>query len=182
MVPSRLICSYFCYGILFKNVVLTVLISVCPHYAGTSSRWVWSDGKPHLTFLTPPPPVVCRIRSRSFRRLRRGCAEGWGSRTARCPRAACQGGGAAGRQSSSPTSFRQPSLSPSTLLADGGEGQVEWESAAAEDPISDKLTKRSRRPQIGSVVLVRMSEEGGVGGEGDGSGGEVSAFRSICFF
>lgn len=30
MVPSRLICSYFCYGILFKNVVWTVLISVCP--------------------------------------------------------------------------------------------------------------------------------------------------------
>lgn len=59
-----------------------------------------------------------------------------------------------------PTSFRQPSLSPSTLLVNGGEGQVEWESAAVEDPISDKLTKRSRRPQIGSVVLVRMSEEG----------------------
>lgn len=40
----------------------------------------------------------------------------------------------------------------------GGAGRVA--SSAAEDPISDKLTKRSRRPQIGSVVLVRMSEEG----------------------
>lgn len=63
----------------------------------------------------------------------------------------------------------------------GGAGRAA--SAAAEDPISDKLTKRSRWPQISSVVvLVRMSEEW----EGKGRvvvvvGGGWAAFTSICF-
>lgn len=162
MVPSRLICSYFCYGILFKNVVLTVLISVCPHYAGTSSRWVWSDGKPHLTFLSF---VSSSARRLSHQEQKLPSFEERLCRGMRLSHCSLSSGSLSGWRCSGTSVIIADIVPTAVIIAINpfgrrGEGPVEWESAAAEDPISDKLTKRSRRPQIDSVVLVRMSGEG----------------------
>lgn len=168
MVPSRLICSYFCYGIcsyfcygmLFKNVVLTVLISslspLCRHLIALGlirrkapSYFSYSSSARRLSHQEQKLPSfeerLCRGMRLSHCSLSSGSLSGW-----RC----------------SGTSVIIADIVPTAVIiainpsGRREEGQVEWESAAAEDPISDKLTKRSRRPQMGSVVLVRMSEEG----------------------